>query len=104
LSELEYLDLSLTGVSDEGLKHVRGLWGLRHLDLRETRITDEGLMCLSQLRSLKFLGLYHTIVSRKGVEELAEAMPECRILWEGSADRYRWEVTPSGQIRFRDKP
>jgi len=54
-------DLSLLGtqVGDPGLAHLAGLNELTGLDIRETKVTP------------------------KGVEDLAKALPKCRIHWDG---------------------
>jgi hypothetical protein len=51
------LDLRESAVTDDGLKHLSGLTGLRGLDLERTRVTPAGLAHLAGLRTLRRLGL-----------------------------------------------
>lgn len=55
---LRYLDLSATKVSDEGLKHLSSLTRLESLCIEETDITNDGLGLLAPLTSLKTLRAY----------------------------------------------
>ena len=61
LPELRVLLMSYTGISDEGLTHLRTLKRLETLDIRKTRVTAAG------------------------VKQLQEAIPDCTIHWDGEA-------------------
>jgi len=50
-------------VTDEGLKHLRGLTGMYELGLRDTRITDEGVAYLAGMKNLVALDLSGTRVT-----------------------------------------
>jgi hypothetical protein len=49
MTKLEKLDLSNTGISDHGLKYLRGLKRLKILTLYGTKVTNKGLMKLKKL-------------------------------------------------------
>lgn len=78
-------------VTDAGLMHVKELKGLEELDLTYCRgtsrkdgsleggITDAGLAHLKEMTWLKRLGLRYTRVTDEAVDELTEALPDCRI-------------------------
>ena len=102
LSELQGLSLTNTQVTDTGLEHLKGLTklaklsvnrqvtdagldclkGLPHLQwlsLSRTQITDAGLERLKRLSELQYLFLYNTHVTERGVKELQQALPNCKI-------------------------
>jgi len=81
LTNLNYLKVSRTQVTDTGLAHLKGLTELCGLYLSDTQITDVGLVYLSRLRRLKWLVLSSTHVTQEGINELQEALPNCRIIW-----------------------
>jgi hypothetical protein len=59
------------GVTDDGMRHVAKLAGLRHLDLSGTNITDGGLEALSDLPGLETISLAWTRVTDAGAARLA---------------------------------
>jgi hypothetical protein len=48
LTQLEWLQLGYTQVTDAGLEHLKGLNQLRALGLESTKVTDEGVKKLQQ--------------------------------------------------------
>ncbi len=87
LVDLEYLDLDGTKVTDAGLEHLKGLTGLEVLDISHTRVTEVGLEHLKGLTKLEVLYmccLYRsdrsTRISDADIQELQEALPNCRIV------------------------
>lgn len=80
LDDIQWLDLSGTGVEDWSLVHLANLTLLRRLDLRKTAIGDAGLACLKPLTSLKELRLNHTKVTDAGLAHLSE-MAKLENLW-----------------------
>lgn len=79
-SALVWLDLSGTGVSDDGLKRLARFTALRRLRLDRTTISDAGLKHLRALKQLAYLNLVGTEVTNDGIAEL-EALPALRQLY-----------------------
>ena len=77
---LTALDLYRSDVGDEGLKELAALKNLAVLDLGETIVSDKGLKELASFKTLTTLNLIYTFrVTEKGVAELRQALPNCRI-------------------------
>jgi serine/threonine protein kinase len=74
-----------TPVSDAGLVHLKGCQNLASLGLGATQVTDDGLEHLKGLNKLTRLTLEHTRVTARGVADLARALPQCKIDWDGNA-------------------
>ncbi len=70
LQELEELDLSHSGISDEGMALLAGLPRLENLCLWDTLITDIGINELHSLENLRTLNLSETQVSDAGMTNL----------------------------------
>jgi len=77
LSGLEALGLwSNSQLTDKGLEHIKDLGQLKALRIDNAQITDEGLEKLKEsgmLRRLEFLSVNHTQVTDAGLEHLAGA-------------------------------
>lgn len=69
-SSLVWLDLSKTGISDEGLKTLSTYSQLQRLSLQQTDITDAGLKHLATLKTLEALNLHSTSVTNEGIQAL----------------------------------
>ena len=69
-TQLEYLDLSRTGVTDLGLRYLTGLTNLDELNLSFTQITDAGLIHVSKLSKLRTLNLDSTAITDAGLVQL----------------------------------
>jgi Leucine rich repeat/Leucine Rich repeat len=70
LTNLEVLDLSGTNVTDDGLKHLRGLSRLKTLSLGRMNVTDAGMVHLQSLSSLEDLDLSMTKITDAGLVNL----------------------------------
>lgn len=68
--QVAWLDLSGTGVGDEGLQVVARMENLTRLYLQNTPVTDAGLAHLRGLGQLEYLNLYGTSVTDRGLEHL----------------------------------
>lgn len=102
MSNLVYLDLSGTRVTDAGLaqlaqlqrlehlylpaqttdagvRHLAGLNRLHKLNLIKSQVTDETLVTLQHLTSLSDVHLNQTAVSAEGVRRLSAALPRSAI-------------------------
>ena len=72
LTALEHLDLAHTTVGDAGLEHLKGLIKLKKLSIAGTPVTDAGIKHLKGLTDLRSLNLcLCTAVTDAGVENLA---------------------------------
>jgi hypothetical protein len=82
LSELnlEWLDLSGSQVTNEGLMTLAKLKGLRRLGLADTSVSDKELEALADLRQLEWLSLSGTRVTDRGLETLAARFKTLRWL------------------------
>ena len=81
LRQLQTLNLESTGVTDAGLAHVSKLKFLEHLSLNYTGVTDVGMERLAVLSKLQTLNLEGTAVTSAGVEKLKTRFPDCKIAW-----------------------
>ncbi|MCS7306822.1 MAG: hypothetical protein NZ602_17150 [Thermoguttaceae bacterium] len=79
LTELEWLWLADTNVTDAELANLTPLRMLRRLSLANTRISDEGLKHLSKLTSLRHLDVKSTKVTDAGLKGLQELLPDLQI-------------------------
>lgn len=70
-SQIKWMDLARTQVTDKGLAHVAGMTNLTRLHLENTTVTDAGLDSLKGLANLEYLNLYGTQVSDAGLEKLS---------------------------------
>ncbi len=75
LGALTRLHLENTGVTDASLPHVGKLANLEYLNLYGTKVTDAGLEHLKNLKNLKKLFVWQTGVTEAGAKKLAEAIP-----------------------------
>jgi eukaryotic-like serine/threonine-protein kinase len=81
-------------ISDAGLTHFTGCTKLTQLHLHGTQVSDAGLVHLMEFRKLTDLRLPGTKVTAAGIDLLKEALPECRILWDGGVIEPRAESHP----------
>ena len=81
-SDLLWLDLSRTSITDAGLKVLAKMPNLEHLDLRGTAVGDDGVRALASLSKLHTLSLYGTGVTDAGLEAL-RGVPSLRRLYVG---------------------
>lgn len=80
-SKFHILDLSSTGVSDNGLRSLVDLNYIDELRLHSTNVSDAGLPYIVQLKDLKQIDLSRTNVTATGVAKLQAELPKCRIAW-----------------------
>ena len=70
--EVEELDLDLTDVSDNGMRHVATLPKLRRLHIYAGGVSDQGLSLLKSNQSITSLELSNTLVTDDGLRGLTE--------------------------------
>jgi hypothetical protein len=89
LRSLWVLRLDHTRITAAGLIGVQGLKDLERLDLDGTKIGDSDLGHFTAFVRLRRLSLYHTQVTSAGVDQLQNALPDCRLSsqWESYPPR-----------------
>jgi len=75
LKALEICDI----VTEKGLEYLKDLPHLESLDLGPSDVTNAGLEYLKGLRSLRSLRFYRGEVTDEAVNELRQALPNCRV-------------------------
>jgi hypothetical protein len=75
LTNLVFLCLNGTLVSDKVLPFVRKIIGLKELVLSGTAVTDAAVVELVQMQELTFLQLYGTRMSKRAIIELKTMLP-----------------------------
>jgi Leucine-rich repeat (LRR) protein len=72
LPDLNYLDLSLTHITDQGMLEIKNLPGVTELNLYFAEyLTDEGLTAIKGWKKLRRLNLHGTKVSDTGLEHIS---------------------------------
>ncbi|GAB3952519.1 ribonuclease inhibitor [Spirosoma harenae] len=80
LKNLQKLHLEQTKITDAGLKQLKNLTNLEYLNLYGTAITDAGVAELISLKNLKTLYLWQTKVTDQGIATLKKSMPKLEII------------------------
>jgi hypothetical protein len=95
-SNLRWLDLAGTKVSDAGMAYVSSMSNLTRLHVERTSLTDQGLARLATLPKLQYLNLYGTEITDRGLSSL-NSLPELKQL-------YLWQtkVTPAAAKAFAE--
>lgn len=82
-SNLRWLNLAGTGITEEGVKRVSKMRNLTRLHLERTALTDAALLHLQPLSELEYLNLYGTQVTDAGLASLRPLRNLRRIyLWQ----------------------
>ncbi len=79
LTGLKHLWLDAGPMTDASLVHLDGMQDIENLSLTFCGITDAGVERFKSRKSLRVLWLWSTRVSRDGVSRLREALPDCHI-------------------------
>ncbi len=82
LPHLESLSLDKTSITDAGVETLAKFKGLKTLSLSETGITDRCAEALKGMTHLENLHIQGTEMSPEVIEEVREALPRVRVLWE----------------------
>jgi hypothetical protein len=77
-TNLWFLNLSGTKVSDACLQHLASLKQLRQLEIRETRLTSEGLKWLSELPDLVQLDTRGSTIRSDALDQFAASVQRAR--------------------------
>ena len=80
---LKELDLTYSDASDEKLKSLRKLSGLKNLRLTNAiRVTDESVSYFTELRDLKTLDLADAKLTKAGISQLEKSLPQCKVNYD----------------------
>jgi serine/threonine protein kinase/Leucine-rich repeat (LRR) protein len=82
LKEIVSLGLRFSTLARNDLAWVQELPTLERLNLRGSSLSEESLVPVRQLRNLKILDVRDTGISPAMIDELASALPNCRIIHE----------------------
>jgi hypothetical protein len=66
-------------ITDEGMRHVAKMQGVKILSLGGTSVTDRGLEYLAELSSLEQLEVGGDKMTDAGIAKLQKALPNCKI-------------------------
>lgn len=80
LKRLEQIDLSGTRVTDDGIAELAGLEQLESINLERTALSDAGLTMLMQLPKLSFIRVGETRVTEAKIAELRAKYPLIQIV------------------------
>ncbi len=70
-------------MDDAGLTYLKNCKHLAVVILVGTKITDAGLIHLKECKNLTQLNLGSTKVTAMGIDGLKNALPQCKIEWDG---------------------
>jgi hypothetical protein len=79
---LKKLHLERTKIGDDGLKHLKLFKDLTYLNLYDTKVTDAGLEHLKELKKLEKLFVWKSAVTEAGIKKLNESLPDLKIVGE----------------------
>ncbi len=77
------LYLGNTSITDLGMAHLADYTNMHQLWIFNTVVTDAGLNHLKQMKQMTRLVANGTRVTAAGIEQLAAALPQCLIEWDG---------------------
>ncbi|MFT5126204.1 MAG: hypothetical protein ACI9TH_000269 [Kiritimatiellia bacterium] len=70
--QTDYISLSDTAITNQGLKYLHLIKDLSIIDLSKTKVTDVGMTYLASIKGLQGLNLLETTISGKGIRSLRE--------------------------------
>lgn len=112
VSDVKWLNLANTSVTDQGLAHLHDL-KLTRLHLEKTTVGDKGLAHLKNQTDLQYLNLYGTKVSNEGLKHLAELSKLRKLyVWQTAVDQdgIQWlteripELEIVGAVQLQTEP
>jgi serine/threonine protein kinase len=84
-------------ISDEGLAHLKECKMLTHVELNQTKVSDVGLAQLEDYKNLIHVQMLKTKVTAAGIRKLQNALPKCRIEWDGGVIEPTASLDPDRQ-------
>jgi len=97
LRYLRYLNVFRTNMSDTGLANLRGMIDLETLLMGGTKVTDEGLKNIERFGKLKKLSVFRTAISDMGLKSL-EKLTSLEVLLIGES-----KITETGAKSLQTK-
>jgi hypothetical protein len=70
VANIDHFDLFTSGITDEGLKYLKDMPGLKSVPMGLTRVTDAGLVHLKDLTQLEYIGLRGNDITGTGLVHL----------------------------------
>lgn len=95
LRKLKFLNLFRTNLSDKGLADLQGLTQLETFLMGGTKVSDEGLKNLEKMARLKKISVFRTAISDNGLKSL-EKLSALEILLIGES-----KITPDGAANLQ---
>ena len=80
MRHLRHLDICAHLVTDDGVRALAILPDLEVLWITRCRVTDDIIPVLAKLKKLRELNVRNTEVTERGIEQLRQALPGCRIV------------------------
>lgn len=77
---IQFLDLSGTGLTDEGCNALVMIPKLEKLVINDTNVSDSAIDSLSKLKGLKGIWIRRSSITWQGAERLRAALPKCDVL------------------------
>lgn len=79
VSDLDYLYLAETSLTDGDIQTLSALKSLKHLNIATTKISDDCVDTLIEFPSLKVLVIQGTAITAEGVTRLRAGLPNCEV-------------------------
>jgi eukaryotic-like serine/threonine-protein kinase len=98
LKSLQSLSVSSTPVSDIGIAHLRNHAFLTELWAGNTSLSDAALEVLAKMPSLTYLNLKGTKVTATGIAKFHNAVPTCKVLWDGGTVQAEQMIDPDRKV------
>ncbi|MBY0434255.1 MAG: hypothetical protein K2U26_09115 [Cyclobacteriaceae bacterium] len=97
LPNLRKLNLERSSVTDDNLRDIVWPSDLSFLNLSFTKVTDAGLANMKSIAHLKTIYLFQSTVTKKGVDELHQLLPDLKI----DTGNYSLPLLASDTTRFK---
>jgi hypothetical protein len=82
LENLKKLDVRNTGLSDHFLENIVGLSQLEYINLVGTKVSDDGLKYLSQLKGMKKVYCWNSEITIQAITGLNQKRPDVFMMFE----------------------
>jgi len=96
--DLNRVNLNATRVTDTGLANFKICKKLTILRLAGTQVSDAGLAYFKDCKILTNLYLEKTKVTAAGIDDLAKALPKCKIVWDKGTVEPKQAANPAFRL------